>query len=188
MAPADQENYARYRDVADSIDRHLRVKKDYVTILTNRGEYGFVTIDATGSEAEAEETQSDRVSEEQSGFPGADASESPTVSEDGIYTHAEDVALYLHLYGRLPQNFITKSKARELGWSGGGLEDYAPGKCIGGDRFGNYEGLLPENGKYRECDIDTLGADSRGAKRLIYSDDGGIWYTEDHYASFTRLY
>jgi guanyl-specific ribonuclease Sa len=106
---------------------------------------------------------------------------------DGVYTSCEDVALYLHIYGCLPGNFITKSQARSLGWRGGSLEPYAPGKCIGGDRFGNYEGLLPE-GSYTECDIDTLGADSRGAKRLVFSDDGRIYYTEDHYASFIELY
>ena len=112
----------------------------------------------------------------------------PALDEHGSYTTKEDVALYIHLYGRLPENFITKDKARELGWSGGGLEKFAPGKCIGGDRFGNYEGLLPQGKNYKECDIDTLGASSRGAKRIIFSDDGGIWYTDDHYESFTKLY
>ena len=114
-----------------------------------------------------------------------DASELP---EGGSYTTAEDVALYLHLYGRLPGNFITKAEARKLGWSGGSLEPYAPGKCIGGDRFGNYEGLLPADRSYKECDIDTLGANSRGAKRLVFSDDGLIYYTQDHYNTFELLY
>ena len=112
----------------------------------------------------------------------------PTLPEDGSYTTKEDVALYIHLYGHLPDNFITKKEAQELGWSSGSLEKYAPGKCIGGDRFGNYEGLLPKGKKYTECDIDTLGAKSRGAKRIVYSDDGCIYYTDDHYESFTLLY
>ena len=109
---------------------------------------------------------------------------------DGSYTTKEDVALYIHLYGQLPSNFITKSQARKLGWESGGLEDYAPGKCIGGDRFGNYEGLLPEDPgrSYKECDIDTLGASSRGAKRIVFSNDGLVYYTDDHYESFTLLY
>ena len=109
---------------------------------------------------------------------------------DGSYTSAEDVALYLYTYGCLPANFMTKSEARELGWEGGGPEDIAPGMCIGGDRFGNYEGLLPEaEGRtYYECDIDTLGEDSRGAQRIVFSSDGLIYYTEDHYESFTLLY
>ena len=112
------------------------------------------------------------------------------LDENGTYTSKDDVALYIHTYGKLPQNFITKSQAEKLGWTGGSLEPYAPGKCIGGGRFGNYEGILPEKpGRtYKECDIDTLGARSRGAKRIVYSNDGLIYYTDDHYEHFTLLY
>lgn len=108
----------------------------------------------------------------------------------GSYTTKEDVALYLYVYHQLPENFITKNEARDLGWEGGGLEDYAPGMCIGGDRFGNYEGLLPdaEGRTWTECDIDTLGKNSRGAKRIVFSNDGLIYYTDDHYESFELLY
>ena len=123
--------------------------------------------------------------------PGESDKSSPAaLDEGGEYTSAEDVALYLHLYAHLPQNFITKKDARALGWNGGGLDDYAVGKCIGGDRFGNYEGLLPDapGREYHECDIDTLHAASRGAKRIVYSNDGLIYYTEDHYESFILLY
>lgn len=114
----------------------------------------------------------------------------PVIDRDGSYTGKEDVALYIHTYGELPKNFMTKAEAQDLGWSGGSLEDYAPGMCIGGDRFGNYEGSLPKQSgrKYYECDIDTLGADSRGAKRIVFSNDGLIYYTDDHYESFTLLY
>lgn len=120
--------------------------------------------------------------------PVADATES--LPEDGVYTTKDDVALYIHLYGHLPDNFITKDEARDLGWSGGSLEPYAPGKSIGGSHFGNYEGLLPEaDGRsYTECDINTMGADSRGAERIVFSNDGLIYYTNDHYESFTLLY
>ena len=120
----------------------------------------------------------------------AQTAESPAISEDGAYFSRDDVALYIHIYGHLPGNFITKKQARELGWNGGSVEDYAPGKCIGGDHFGNYEGLLPEKDgrSYTECDIDTLGKGGRGAKRIIFSNDGLIYYTDDHYASFTLLY
>lgn len=113
-----------------------------------------------------------------------------TIDEDGTYTTMEDVALYIHIYGTLPHNFITKNEARSLGWEGGSLEPYAPGMCIGGDYFGNYEGLLPEapGREYHECDINTLGARSRGAERIIFSNDGLIYYTGDHYESFTLLY
>lgn len=112
------------------------------------------------------------------------------VREDGVYTAKDDVALYIHLYGHLPSNFITKDEAEELGWTGGGLDRYAPGCSIGGDRFGNREGLLPKaKGRtYTECDIDTMGARSRGAKRIVFSNDGLVYYTDDHYASFTLLY
>ena len=112
----------------------------------------------------------------------------PQIDEDGSYTTKDDVALYLHTYGHLPGNFITKKEAGRLGWTGGSLEPYAPGKCIGGDYFGNYDRNLPAGVKYRECDIGTLGRRSRGAKRIIYGSDGSIWYTDDHYESFTRLY
>ena len=127
----------------------------------------------------------------------ADAQASPTdeqekasLPEDGVYDSKEDVALYLHLYGHLPENYITKKEAEALGWTGGSLEPYAPGKCIGGSRFGNYEGLLPaaEGRKYTECDVDTLGAKSRGAKRIVFSNDGLIYYTGDHYETFELLY
>ena len=109
---------------------------------------------------------------------------------DFVYTSAEDVAVYLHEYGELPDNFMTKDEARKLGWEGGSLEEYAPGMAIGGDKFGNYEGTLPKakGRQYYECDIDTIGADSRGAKRLVYSNDGLIYYTEDHYETFELLY
>ena len=114
----------------------------------------------------------------------------PALDPNGSYDSKEDVALYLHLYGKLPPNYITKTEARKLGWSGGGLERYAPGKCIGGDKFSNREGLLPKaSGRvYYECDIGTIGASSRGARRIVYSNDGLIYYTSDHYESFTLLY
>ena len=120
----------------------------------------------------------------------AEGSQPEALPEDGTYSSRDDVALYIHTYGHLPGNFITKKEARELGWSGGSVEDNAPGKCIGGDHFGNYEGLLPEKSgrSYTECDIDTLGSSGRGAKRIIFSNDGLIYYTDDHYASFTLLY
>lgn len=112
------------------------------------------------------------------------------VTEKGTYSSKDEVALYLSLYGHLPSNFITKKQAQELGWSGGSLEPYAPGKSIGGSHYGNYEGLLPEKkGRhYTECDIDTAGKKSRGAKRIVFSNDGLIYYTEDHYESFELLY
>ncbi len=117
-------------------------------------------------------------------------SEDGLPDEDGKYYSAEEVALYIHTYGKLPVNYITKNKAEDLGWTGGSIEKYAPGCCIGGGRFGNYEGQLPDapGRKWTECDIDTLGKSSRGAKRIVFSNDGLIYYTDDHYESFTLLY
>ena len=117
------------------------------------------------------------------------AAEETPLDEDGSYTTKEDVCAYLLQYGHLPANFITKKEAQALGWPGGSLEPYAPGKCIGGDRFGNYEGQLPKaKGRtWTECDINTLGKRSRGAERIIFSNDGLIYYTGDHYESFELL-
>lgn len=116
--------------------------------------------------------------------------EDALLDENGSYTTKEDVALYLHQYGHLPSNFMTKKEAQALGWSGGSLEPYAPGKCIGGSQFGNYEGLLPKapGRTYTECDINTLGKSKRGAERIVFSNDGLIFYTGDHYESFELLY
>ena len=123
-------------------------------------------------------------------WDGGLTEEAAALDEDGTYNSKEDVSLYLHLYDHLPSNYITKNEARELGWTGGSVERYAPGCAIGGDRFGNREGLLPaaSGRQYYECDIDTIGESSRGAKRIIFSDDGLIYYTDDHYESFTLLY
>ena len=112
------------------------------------------------------------------------------LDKNSSYTSKEDVMNYLIEYGQLPSNFITKKEAKKLGWPGGNLEPYAPGKCIGGDYFGNYEKVLPvvSGRTYHECDIDTLNANSRGAKRIIYSNDGQIYYTDNHYKTFTLLY
>lgn len=114
-----------------------------------------------------------------------------SLSEDGVYTSKEEVAAYIALYGHLPDNFITKKEAKALGWvsSKGNLGEVAPGKSIGGDYFGNFEGHLPEKeGRdYHECDVDSDGG-FRGAKRIVYSNDGLVYYTEDHYETFELLY
>ena len=113
------------------------------------------------------------------------------LDEDGTYTSKEDVAAYIYTFGHLPDNFITKKEAKALGWESkeGNLAEVAPGMSIGGDYFGNYEGLLPEeDGRdYYECDINSDGG-YRGAERIVFSNDGLIYYTEDHSASFELLY
>ena len=129
--------------------------------------------------------------EEPTEAPTEEPTDTPCpVSEDGEYWTKDEVALYIHLYGHLPKNYITKEQAEALGWPGGSLEPYAPGCSIGGGYFGNYEGLLPKKKgrKYTECDIDTRGRKRRGEKRIVFSNDGLIYYTDDHYESFTLLY
>ncbi len=114
-----------------------------------------------------------------------------SVEKDGSYTNPEDVAEYIHTFGTLPKNFITKDEAKALGWDNkkGNLWDIAEGKSIGGDYFGNYEGLLPKakGRKYTECDVNYEGG-YRGSERIIFSNDGLIYYTNDHYQTFTQLY
>ena len=104
------------------------------------------------------------------------------------YSTPDEVALYLHVFEELPPNYITKGEARDLGWdsSAGNLWDVAPGCSIGGDRFGNREGLLPK-GSWYECDVNYEG-DYRGAERLLFSEDGMICYSGDHYNSYELLY
>lgn len=120
-----------------------------------------------------------------------ESTETASLDEDGSYTSKEDVAAYLYAYGHLPSNFITKKEAQELGWDSkeGNLDEVAPGKSIGGDTFGNYDKMLPvEDGRtYRECDVNYEGG-YRGSERIVYSNDGLIFYSDDHYETFTRLY
>ncbi|MBP5156172.1 MAG: ribonuclease [Clostridia bacterium] len=150
------------------------------------GESSYAAADESAQSGTGETTRT----EESGGQQNESAQSAPdaAIAEDGSYTSKEDVALYLRTYGRLPQNFIAKSEANKLGWEGGDLWRYAPGKSIGGDVFGNREGLLPKKSgrTWYECDIDYAGG-SRGAKRICYSSDGLIYYTDDHYETFTEL-
>lgn len=113
------------------------------------------------------------------------------IDEDGSYTDKNNVALYIHVYGHLPNNYLTKSQAEKLGWNSkeGNLQDVAPGKSIGGSHFGNYDSALPnaDGRQYKECDIDYEGG-HRNAKRIIFSNDGLVFYTDDHYKTFEQIY
>ena len=141
------------------------------------------TAEPVPAEVQEESAQQEEVNQEEASSPALDAK--------GSYTSAEDVALYLVTYGRLPDNFITKNEARDLGWvsSEGNLWDVAEGMSIGGDKFGNREGLLPDaDGRvWYECDINYRGG-FRGSERIVFSNDGLIYYTADHYESFDQLY
>ncbi len=112
--------------------------------------------------------------------------------EKGLsYSTRNEVAQYIHEFLELPPNYISKKEARDLGWdnSKGNLWQITNKKSIGGDRFGNREGLLPEADTriYYECDINYKGG-YRGAERIVYSNDGLIFYTDDHYKTFKKLY
>ncbi len=116
--------------------------------------------------------------------PPADAFELPV-------TDPQQIVNYLEIYGELPENFITKDEAKALGWDNryNYVGEVAPGKSIGGDRFGNYEGLLPgKKGRtWYECDANYRGK-KRGAERVLFSSDGLYYYTDDHYQSFTQMF
>jgi len=114
-----------------------------------------------------------------------------SVQEDGSYTSKDEVAAYIHKFGHLPGNFITKTAARKAGWvpSKGNLDEVCPGKSIGGSVFENYDGTLPDaRGRiWKECDIGYTGG-RRGAERIVFSNDGLVFYTADHYETFEQLY
>lgn len=174
-------------------EESARLINDVLDIVEQIDTANAQTIDSTESELTISSTQQSDSSNET--LPESEQELTtealPTCDENGTYTSKEEVALYIHLYGHLPSNYITKKEAQDLGWdsSKGNLNEVAPGMSIGGDRFGNYEGLLPDadGRKWTECDIDYEGG-YRGSKRIIFSNDGLIYYTEDHYASFELLY
>lgn len=143
------------------------------------------------SEIQNEEISDQNLNEQKDNFSTEKTQHSKNniLEENKYYYSKDDVALYIHTYNRLPKNFITKKEARSLGWEGGSVEKFAQGKCIGGDRFYNNEEILPvKSGRtYTECDIDTLGKNSRGAKRIVFSNDGLIFYTENHYETFEEI-
>lgn len=145
--------------------------------------------ESAGAEDYSGETPAEPTDSTESGEAGLNAAKTNLPERGEYYYDVENVVLYIVLYGELPPNYITKDEARSLGWEGGSVEDFLEGAAIGGDRFGNREGLLPEKKgrKYTECDIDTDGYYSRGSRRLIFSDDGLFFYTADHYETFTEV-
>ena len=112
------------------------------------------------------------------------------IDRDGWYDSMEEVSIYLAFFDELPGNYITKREAQNLGWDNrkGNLWSVAEGCSIGGDRFGNYEGILPDakGRRWTECDIDFDGG-YRNGQRIVFSNDGLMYYTNDHYNTFTRI-
>ncbi len=137
-------------------------------------------------------------------FSEAQINETEILFEDGVvitedllveygydYYSDEEVALYLYVFRELPANYLTKNEAYDLGWnsSKGNLWQVAYGLCIGGDKFGNREGLLPDayDRQWYEADVNYEGG-YRGSERILFSNDGLIYVTYDHYETFTLLY
>lgn len=120
----------------------------------------------------------------------AQATDTPD-EKQGPITDPQEMVNYIAACGKLPDNFITKAEAKKLGWDSyvNYVGDVAPGMSIGGDRFGNYEGQLPtaRGRSYTEADCYYTGG-KRNACRLIFSNDGLYFYTEDHYKTFVQLY
>lgn len=163
-------------------------EQDYAEIIAEADEE--ILAEDTAFEEAVEETVVDEEPEEIIEESAAEE-ENTFVKEDASYNTKDEVAAYIHQFGHLPSNYITKKDAEALGWvsSKGNLQKVAPGMSIGGDRFGNREGNLPtqKGRKYYECDIDYSGG-KRNGKRIVFSDDGLVFYTEDHYETFEQLY
>ena len=123
-------------------------------------------------------------------FPSDDKGSGSNVQPTAAITAPQDIADYIFEHGELPDNFITKKEAQKMGWdsSKNDVSDVAPGKSIGGDRFGNYEGLLPDapGRTWYEADANYTGG-NRGAERIVFSNDGLVYYPSDHYESFTEM-
>ncbi len=166
-------------------------KVTILTLLVALLLLGFTAC--SGLDVALEEPESPPVENPVDEGSGEEVQENPEeeIPEDGYYTSPEEVALFLHTYNRLPDNYITKEDAMDLGWDAqkGNLWDVTDRMSIGGNRFGNREKLLPEaeGRQYYEADVNYEGG-YRGAERLVYSNDGLIFYTEDHYESFEQLY
>ena len=124
-----------------------------------------------------------------SSHEGKSASVSTSESIEQL-TQQDRVVSYLREHQRLPDFYITKKQARAEGWdaSAGNLCSAGPGRAIGGDRFSNREKRLPQKAKrvWREADI-NYHCGRRQADRLIYSNDGLIYITRDHYRTFTKM-
>jgi len=144
----------------------------------------FVACTATGDAVRSDEDNSSTISR---------LSIYDAVEESGLYTTKDSVAAYLCKFDKLPANYVGKDKGIALYESKTGNAfskwNFNPwttiNVMIGGDKFSNNEGLLPE-GSYHEADVD-YSAKNRGTKRLVYQPDCVIYYTADHYETFTRM-
>lgn len=90
----------------------------------------------------------------------------------------------------LPDYYLTKEEAEAIGWirRKGNLNKVAQGKMIGGDRYFNKNGHLPSDlGRtWFEADIE-YETSYRGDNRILYSNDGLIFVTYDHYLTYIEI-
>ncbi|MFK4321987.1 glucan-binding YG repeat protein [Bacillus sp. RC145] len=105
-------------------------------------------------------------------------------------TGFDEVTKYVKEHKKLPDNYITKDQAESLGWvkKEGNLHTVAPGKSMGGDIFENRKKQLPDvpGRTWYEADINYVSG-YRGNDRIVYSSDGLIYKTSDHYKTFTEI-
>lgn len=187
----DEDEDADDEDSSDNSDSDDLQSDDTVDSEDDTSADDNDTLNSGGDSSDNTDSDDSQSDEDLGSVSDSDDESELTVSEDGEYTSKEEVALYIHLYNHLPSNYITKNEAKDLGWDSGAgnLNKVAPGKSIGGDKFGNREGLLPKKDKrvYYECDIDYVKG-KRNGKRIVFSNDGLIYYTGDHYETFELLY
>ena len=102
-------------------------------------------------------------------------------------TNEVKVINYVKSNHELPDYYITKSEARKQGWvpSEGNLCDVLPGKAIGGDKFSNREKTLPSGKQYFEADV-NYNCGNRNADRIVFTKDGEVYLTKNHYKSFEK--
>ena len=153
--------------------------------------FALTTAETLSKTTEAPEAAEDDLSPVTAERKKKEVSAETQEKESGPITAPQAIADYIFTHGELPDNFITKEEAKALGWDSGRnyVGDVAPGKSIGGDRFGNYQGQLPKakGRKFYECDVNYKGK-KRGEERIVYSNDGHVWYTKDHYETFEELF
>ncbi len=151
------------------------------------GLLGLFGIDLVG---EGPSQDSDQAASQEAWEGEEGQAELGALDSNGHYTDKQNVVDFIANFQQLPDNYLTKEEARDLGWvaSEGNLDQVAPGMSIGGDVFGNFEGNLPEEPgrQYYEADINYDGG-FRNAERLVFSDDGLYFYTDDHYDSFEAV-
>lgn len=102
-------------------------------------------------------------------------------------TNETMVINYVKSHHELPDYYITKAEARQQGWqpSQGNLCDVLPGKAIGGDHFSNREKKFPKGEQYFEADV-NYNCGNRGADRIVFTKNGDVWLTHDHYKTFEK--